>query len=270
MKKSFHLQDPRLFRLLNFFLVPSLVCVCVCACMCVCILIIILLCLCVCVMCHRCYNECMGVYLRTCMYVCVCVCVFSVCVCAVFMCMCVCVCVRVRMHIVCLCVHACVFPRLDCDVTEHLPFLFLCRDDYEVSCKELDLLVEAAMAMKSEGVFGSRMTGGGFGGCTVTLLKQEAVDKAIESMQVSREGSWWRGRRGLSVGLSRGRGGSLGRASALKSNGFHDQRFESRPEHKQKLWEFSESKCCADSLSVCPTLVCMICTHKNVRTLKIL
>ncbi|KAK7494149.1 hypothetical protein BaRGS_00014622 [Batillaria attramentaria] len=57
------------------------------------------------------------------------------------------------------------------------------RDDYEVSCKELDLLVEAAMELKSEGVFGSRMTGGGFGGCTVTLLKKEAVDKVMERMQ---------------------------------------------------------------------------------------
>ena len=40
------------------------------------------------------------------------------------------------------------------------------------------------MEMKSEGVFGSRMTGGGFGGCTVTLLKKEAVEKVIENMQV--------------------------------------------------------------------------------------
>jgi len=57
------------------------------------------------------------------------------------------------------------------------------RDDYEVSCKELDLLVEAAMEMKSEGVYGSRMTGGGFGGCTVTLVKKEAVDKVIDNIQ---------------------------------------------------------------------------------------
>ncbi|XP_005109861.1 galactokinase [Aplysia californica] len=54
------------------------------------------------------------------------------------------------------------------------------RDDYEVSCKELDQLVEFAMELQSEGVFGSRMTGGGFGGCTVTLLKASAVDKVIE------------------------------------------------------------------------------------------
>ncbi|CAG5118473.1 unnamed protein product [Candidula unifasciata] len=54
------------------------------------------------------------------------------------------------------------------------------RDDYEVSCKELDQLVEYAMEMKPHGVYGSRMTGGGFGGCTVTLLKATAVDKVID------------------------------------------------------------------------------------------
>jgi galactokinase len=42
------------------------------------------------------------------------------------------------------------------------------RDDYEVSCRELDLLVEAASGM--EGVYGARMTGGGFGGCTINLV----------------------------------------------------------------------------------------------------
>lgn len=60
-----------------------------------------------------------------------------------------------------------------------------CRDDYEVSCKELDQLVEFALEMKDEGVYGSRMTGGGFGGCTVTLLKASAVDKVIKHMDVS-------------------------------------------------------------------------------------
>ena len=48
------------------------------------------------------------------------------------------------------------------------------RDQYQVSCAELDELVE--LAMQCEGVFGSRMTGGGFGGCTVTLLKQEVLE----------------------------------------------------------------------------------------------
>lgn len=57
------------------------------------------------------------------------------------------------------------------------------RDDYEVSCKELDMLVEYAMELESEGVFGSRMTGGGFGGCTVTLLKASCVDKVVSHMK---------------------------------------------------------------------------------------
>jgi galactokinase len=53
------------------------------------------------------------------------------------------------------------------------------RDDYEVSCKELDLLVDSARELgPSRGVIGSRMTGGGFGGCTVSLVETEQV-KAI-------------------------------------------------------------------------------------------
>ena len=47
------------------------------------------------------------------------------------------------------------------------------RDDYEVSCDELDLMVELAQPV--EGVYGARMTGGGFGGCTVNLVRAEAV-----------------------------------------------------------------------------------------------
>ncbi len=55
------------------------------------------------------------------------------------------------------------------------------RDDYEVSCSELDLLVELARGIGSEGgVIGSRMTGGGFGGCTVTLVRTSAVDAVSE------------------------------------------------------------------------------------------
>jgi len=49
------------------------------------------------------------------------------------------------------------------------------RDDYEVSCRELDLMVE--LARQVPGVYGSRMTGGGFGGCTVTLVASERVDE---------------------------------------------------------------------------------------------
>jgi galactokinase len=48
------------------------------------------------------------------------------------------------------------------------------RDDYQVSCAELDLMVE--LAENFPGVFGSRMTGGGFGGCTINLVRAEAVD----------------------------------------------------------------------------------------------
>ncbi len=48
------------------------------------------------------------------------------------------------------------------------------QDDYEISCAEIDFLVDAALRI--EGVLGSRMTGGGFGGCTVTLLRQAAVE----------------------------------------------------------------------------------------------
>jgi galactokinase len=49
------------------------------------------------------------------------------------------------------------------------------QHDYEVSCEELDFLVETALAV--EGVFGSRMTGGGFGGCTVSLVAPAAVKR---------------------------------------------------------------------------------------------
>lgn len=55
------------------------------------------------------------------------------------------------------------------------------RDLYEVSCRELDELVSAAMEV--EGVFGSRMTGGGFGGCTVTLMQAHAIDRTILHIQ---------------------------------------------------------------------------------------
>ena len=61
------------------------------------------------------------------------------------------------------------------------------RDDFQVSCPELDLLVEAALEVP--GVFGSRMTGGGFGGCTVTLLRQEAVQAVVENIKTKYGGS---------------------------------------------------------------------------------
>ena len=54
------------------------------------------------------------------------------------------------------------------------------RDDYEVSCKELDTLVE--IAWEQNGVYGSRMTGGGFGGCTISLVDAEKVDAFCENV----------------------------------------------------------------------------------------
>lgn len=54
------------------------------------------------------------------------------------------------------------------------------RDDFEVSCKELDILVE--LASKTDGVIGSRMTGGGFGGCTVTLVERDKAASATETI----------------------------------------------------------------------------------------
>ena len=54
------------------------------------------------------------------------------------------------------------------------------RDDYEVTGPQLDALAEAAW--KIEGVLGSRMTGGGFGGCTVSLVREEAIPAFIEKV----------------------------------------------------------------------------------------
>ena len=54
------------------------------------------------------------------------------------------------------------------------------RDDYEVTIPELDLLAELAWAQ--EGVAGSRMTGGGFGGCTVSIVKESCIDEFKRSV----------------------------------------------------------------------------------------
>jgi galactokinase len=64
------------------------------------------------------------------------------------------------------------------------------RDDYEVTGKELDTLVEEAR--KIEGTLGSRMTGAGFGGCTVSIVKEEAVESFIREV-----GSAYQARTGL-------------------------------------------------------------------------
>jgi len=57
------------------------------------------------------------------------------------------------------------------------------RDNYEVSCPELDLMVE--LANEVEGVIGARMTGGGFGGCTINLVESDRVD-AVKQHVASR------------------------------------------------------------------------------------
>jgi len=52
------------------------------------------------------------------------------------------------------------------------------RDDFEITCPEIDALVGLAQAV--DGVYGSRMTGGGFGGCTVSLVEADAVDRVSQ------------------------------------------------------------------------------------------
>ena len=59
------------------------------------------------------------------------------------------------------------------------------RDDYEVSCEEIDILVDEAW--KIPGVIGSRITGGGFGGCTVSIVKDEAIDIFKEQVEKAYE-----------------------------------------------------------------------------------
>lgn len=54
--------------------------------------------------------------------------------------------------------------------------------DYEVTCKELDELV--TIIREDKLVYGSRMTGGGFGGCTVTLLPSSILEKTIQRIKV--------------------------------------------------------------------------------------
>ena len=57
------------------------------------------------------------------------------------------------------------------------------RDDYEVSCPQVDLLVDLASSLgPAGGVYGSRITGGGFGGCTVTLAKSSDTDHIADSI----------------------------------------------------------------------------------------
>ena len=61
------------------------------------------------------------------------------------------------------------------------------RDDFEVSCSELDLMVE--LAEQAEGVYGTRMTGGGFGGCTIALVQVDCVEAFKRTVQEGYERS---------------------------------------------------------------------------------
>lgn len=61
------------------------------------------------------------------------------------------------------------------------------KEDYEVSCEPLDTMVSLALA--HPGVFGARMTGGGFGGCAVSLVHRDAVSEMIEAVSAQYEKS---------------------------------------------------------------------------------
>jgi len=63
------------------------------------------------------------------------------------------------------------------------------RDDYEVSCAELDVAVDSALAA---GALGARMTGGGFGGCAIALLPSERVDAARHAIDTAFVAEGWR------------------------------------------------------------------------------
>lgn len=60
------------------------------------------------------------------------------------------------------------------------------KDDYEVSCEEIDVLVR--LAQNFDGVYGSRLTGGGFGGCTVTLVRKDVAQGLIDYLNQEYEG----------------------------------------------------------------------------------
>ena len=64
------------------------------------------------------------------------------------------------------------------------------RDDYQVSCQELDVAVDAATALP--GVYGSRMTGGGFGGCTVTLVDDSAIPAVAAAVKAAFAARGWK------------------------------------------------------------------------------
>ncbi|HEX2870820.1 MAG TPA: galactokinase [Polyangiaceae bacterium] len=64
------------------------------------------------------------------------------------------------------------------------------RDDYQVSCEELDVAVD--IASSQPGVYGSRMTGGGFGGCTVTLVDNDAAPRVSRAVKEAFAARGWK------------------------------------------------------------------------------
>ena len=61
------------------------------------------------------------------------------------------------------------------------------RDDYEISCREVDIMVE--IADRQPGVVGARMTGGGFGGCTINLVYNGAAEEFRKNVAIAYEQS---------------------------------------------------------------------------------
>jgi galactokinase len=62
------------------------------------------------------------------------------------------------------------------------------RDDFEVSCAELDVVVDVALA---HGALGARMTGGGFGGSAIALVRTDAVDEVGEAVTAAYADRGW-------------------------------------------------------------------------------
>ncbi len=91
--------------------------------------------------------------------------------------------------------------------------------DYEISCEEIDFLVDTAI--KIPGVYGARMTGGGFGGCTVNLVAPEAVDSFREKLSAAYQERFSKDSRRFTIASRRrGPGGTAehGRASSRRLN----------------------------------------------------
>ena len=62
------------------------------------------------------------------------------------------------------------------------------RDDFEASCAEVDALVE--IAMRQAGCFGARITGGGFGGCTVNMVEAETAEEFVAGVRRGVSGAY--------------------------------------------------------------------------------